>query len=78
MTDEETIRKLMDLRLNATMAEEFPRLAGQGPVEYTSFSEQVAFIVDWEWGDCENRRLARLMRAAEAEQSDASLENVVA
>jgi DNA replication protein DnaC len=75
MTDEETIRKLMDLRLN-TMAQAFRDQLASAPGNQMSFSEQVAFIVDREWGDRENRRLARLMRAAKLSVSDASLENV--
>jgi DNA replication protein DnaC len=75
MTDEETIRKLMDLRLN-TMAQAFRDQLANAPGNQMSFSEQVAFIVDREWGDRENRRLARLMRAAKLSVSDASLENV--
>ena len=75
MTDEETIRKLMDLRLN-TMAQAFRDQLAKAPGNQMSFSEQVAFIVDREWGDRENRRLARLMRAAKLSVSDASLENV--
>jgi DNA replication protein DnaC len=75
MTDEETIRKLMDLRLT-TMAQAFRDQLANAPGNQMSFSEQVAFIVDREWSDRENRRLARLMRAAKLSVSDASLENV--
>jgi DNA replication protein DnaC len=75
MTDEETIRKLMDLRL-ATMAQAFRDLLAKAPGSQMSFSEQIALIVDREWSDRENRRLARLMRAARLSVSDASLENV--
>ena len=75
MTDEETIRKLMNLRL-ATMAQAFRDLLTQAPGSQLSFSEQVALMVDREWTDRENRRLARLMRAARLSVADASLENV--
>lgn len=75
MTDEETIRKLMNLRL-ATMAQAFRDLLTQAPGSQLSFSEQVALMVDREWTDRENRRLARRMRAARLSVADASLENV--
>src|SRR3954447_13967617 len=63
MTDEETVQKLMNLRL-ATMAQAFRDLLTEAPGSQLSFSEQVALMVDREWTDRENRRLARLMRAA--------------
>jgi DNA replication protein DnaC len=75
MTDEETLQKLMNLRL-ATMAKAFRDLLAQAPGNQMSFSEQVALMVDREWTDRENRRLSRLMRAARLSVSDASLENV--
>jgi DNA replication protein DnaC len=75
MTDEETIQKLMNLRLR-TMAQAFRDLLSQAPGTQMSFSELVALMVDREWTDRENRRLARLMRAARLSVSDASLENV--
>ena len=58
------------------MAQAFRNQLAKAPGNQMSFSEQVAFIVDREWGDRENRRLARLMRAAKLSVSDASLENV--
>lgn len=75
MTDEETIDKLMNLRLR-TMAQAFRDLLSQAPGTQMSFSELVALMVDREWTDRENRRLGRLMRAARLSVSDASLENV--
>jgi DNA replication protein DnaC len=75
MTDEETVQKLMNLRLG-TMAQAFRDLLTQAPGSQLSFSEQVALMVDREWTDRENRKLERLMRAARLSVSDASLENV--
>lgn len=75
MTDEETVQKLMNLRLT-TMAQAFRDLLVQAPGSQLSFSEQVALMVDREWADRENRRLERLMRAARLSVSDASLENI--
>jgi DNA replication protein DnaC len=75
MTDEETVQKLMNLRMG-TMAQAFRDLLTQAPGSQLSFSEQVALMVDREWTDRENRKLERLMRAARLSVSDASLENV--
>jgi DNA replication protein DnaC len=75
MTDEETIQKLMSMRL-VTMAQAFRDLLTQAPGSQMSFSELVALMVDREWTDRDNRKLARLMRAARLSVTDASLENV--
>jgi DNA replication protein DnaC len=75
MTDEETAQKLVDMKLVA-MAQAFRELVAQAPGNQMSFAEQAALMVDREWTDRENRRLARLMRAAHLSVTDASLENV--
>ena len=75
MTDEETVQKLMDMKLTA-MAQAFRDLVAQAPGNQMSFAEQAALMVDREWTDRENRRLARLTRAAHLSVADASLENV--
>jgi DNA replication protein DnaC len=75
MTDEETVRKMINMRL-PTLAQAFRDLLTQAPGSQLSFSEQVALMIDREWTDRENRRLARLMRAARLSVADASLENV--
>ena len=75
MTDEETIQKLMEMKLVA-MAQAFRDLVAQAPGNQMSFAEQAALMIDREWIDRENRRLARLTRAAHLSVADASLENV--
>jgi DNA replication protein DnaC len=75
MTDEETIQKLLDLKLT-TMAQAFRDLLAEPPGNQRSFTEKIAHMVDREWGDRDNRRLARLLRAAKLTINDASLENV--
>lgn len=75
MTDEETIQKMMNMRLN-TMAQSFRDQLTVAPGSHLSFSEQVGLMVDREWSERENRRLGRLLRAAHLAVSDASLENV--
>jgi DNA replication protein DnaC len=75
MTDEETIQKLLDLKL-ATMANAFRDLLTEPPGNQRSFTEKIAHMVDREWADRDNRRLARLLRVARLTITDASLENV--
>ena len=75
MTDEETVQKLMEMKLIA-MAQAFRELVAQAPGNQMSFAEKAALMVDREWTDRENRRLSRLMRAAHLSVADASLENV--
>ena len=75
MTDEETVQKLVGMKLTA-MAQAFRDLLAQAPGSQMSLSEQAALMIDREWTDRENRRLSRLMRAARLSVSDASLENV--
>jgi DNA replication protein DnaC len=75
MTDEETIQKLMSLRLT-TMAQAFRDQLADSPGSQLSFSERVALMVDREWTDRDNRRLARLMRSARLSVSDAAMENI--
>lgn len=74
MTDEETIQKLMQMRMT-TMAQAFRELLAQAPGNQMTFSEQVALMVDREAIERENRRLSRLTRAAHLSVADASLEN---
>jgi DNA replication protein DnaC len=74
MTDEETIDKMIHMRLN-TMAQSFRALLSQAPGDQLSFSERVAMMVDREWTDKENKRLSRLTRSARLYVSEASLEN---
>ena len=75
MTDDETIQKLLDLKL-ATMAHAFRDLLAEPPGNQRSFTEKIAVMVDREWTERDNRRLARLLRAARLTINDASLENV--
>jgi DNA replication protein DnaC len=75
MTDEETIQKMLDLKLT-TMAQAFRDLLAEPPGNQRSFSEKLALLVDREWTDRDNRRLGRLLRAAHLTISDAACENV--
>ena len=63
MTDEETLRKLNEMRLHA-MSATLQKILADSPGNQLSFSEKVAMMVDGEWIARENRRLDRLLRAA--------------
>jgi len=74
MIDEETHRKLQEMRLHG-MSDAFTELLADAPSNQRSFSEKIALMVDREWTDRENRRLTRLLRAAKL-TTDAALEDV--
>lgn len=75
MTDEETIQKLLDLKLT-TMAQAFRDLLAEPPGNQRSFTENIGAMVDREWTDRDNRRLERLLKAARLTIGEACLENV--
>jgi len=74
MTNEETMQKLMDMHLRG-MVSAYQELQRDGPSHELSFDEKLGLMVDREWLDRENRKLARLLRAAKL-PIDASLEDV--
>jgi DNA replication protein DnaC len=58
------------------MARSFREQLADTPGSQLTFSERVALMVDREWTDRENRRLARLMHSARLSVSDAAMENI--
>lgn len=74
MIDEQTIQKLLAMRMRV-MAEVFGQMLAEAPGNELSFAEKVGMMVDREWGERENRKLARLLRAAKL-SVDACLEDV--
>jgi len=74
MIDEQTIQKLLTMRLRV-MAEVFQQMLAEAPGNELSFAEKVGMMVDREWTERENRKLARLLRAAKL-SVDACLEEV--
>lgn len=74
MTDEETMQKLLEMRLRA-MATTYHELQCESPNDELSFTDKVGLMVDREWSDRENRKLTRLLRAAKLPM-EASLEDV--
>jgi DNA replication protein DnaC len=75
MVTEETIKKLLELRLDA-MATALRELIESAPGSGLSFEEQVGMLVDREWTDRRNRQLARRIKEAKLGMS-ACLEDVV-
>ena len=74
MIDEQTIQKLCDLKLNA-MATAVRELLTMAPGKGMSFEEKLGLVVEREWTDRENRRLARRLKEAKLGMS-ACLEDV--
>jgi DNA replication protein DnaC len=74
MIDEQTIQKLCDLKLHA-MADALRDLLVSAPGSEMSFEEKLGLVVEREWTDRENRRLARRLKEAKLGMS-ACLEDV--
>jgi DNA replication protein DnaC len=74
MIDEQTIQKLCDLKLHA-MADALRELLVSAPGSEMSFEEKLGLVVEREWTDRENRRLARRLKEAKLGMS-ACLEDV--
>ncbi len=72
---EETIQKLNDLKL-VTMAKVMRELVDSPPSAQLSWEERIAMLVDREWTDRENRRLARRLKEATL-ATRASIEDIV-
>ena len=63
MITEETIHKLISMKLH-TMAKAFRELLATSPAHELSFEEKIGMLVDREWTDRDNRRLARRIKEA--------------
>lgn len=74
MTDEETMQKLLEIRLRG-MATAYHDLQRESPHGELSFTDKVGLMVDREWTERENRKLSRLLKAAKL-PTEASLEDV--
>lgn len=72
---EETIQKLIQMKM-PTMAKELRDLQAAAPGNQLSFEEKIGMLVDREWTERENRRLARRLKDAKLGVC-ASLEDVV-
>jgi DNA replication protein DnaC len=74
MLIEETIQKMLDLKM-PTMAQATRDLLASAPSNQLSFEDKLGLLVDREWTDRDNRRLARRIKEARLSQG-VSLEEV--
>ena len=75
MLDEVTVQKLREMHLPA-MSEQFKKQMQEPSFQSMSFSERFGLIVDIEWAQRKNNRLARLIRKADLHSNDACIENI--
>jgi DNA replication protein DnaC len=74
MLIEETIQKMLDLKM-PTMAQATRELLASAPSNQLSFEDKLGLLVDREWTDRDNRRVARRIKEARLSRG-ASLEDV--
>ena len=75
MLNEPTLEKLRDLRLNA-LAEAWGEQRKDPKTTGLDFDERFGLLVDAEWLDRQNKRLARNLREAKLRLSDACIEGI--
>jgi DNA replication protein DnaC len=75
MINATTVNKLNEMRLTA-MADSFRNQLQDPAFESLLFEERFSIIVDIEWARRKNNRLTKLIRTADFQQSDASIENI--
>ena len=75
MLNEPTLEKLRDLRLNA-LAETWCEQRKDPEMTGLAFDERFGLLVDAEWLDRQNKRLARNLREAKLRLSDACIEGI--
>lgn len=63
MTIDETINKLIDLKLH-TLAKSLREMLNMPPDKQLSFEDKLGLLVDREWAERENRRVARRVKEA--------------
>jgi DNA replication protein DnaC len=75
MLNEPTLEKLRDLRLNA-LAQAWCEQRKDPKMTDLAFDERFGLLVDAEWIDRQNKRLARNLREAKLRLSDACIEGI--
>lgn len=75
MLNEPTVDKLRGLRLG-TLADTWLEQQGQADVQALSFDERLAMLVDAEWLDRQNKKLARNLREAKLRLGQAAVEDI--
>lgn len=74
MTNESTLQKMIEMRLSG-MAKAFGNTLQSSFSNDMTADELIAYIVDAEWEECQNRRLTRLIKNASFRQQ-ASIEQI--
>jgi DNA replication protein DnaC len=74
MLIEETIQKMLELKM-PTMAQATRELLASAPSQQLSFEDKLGLLIDREWTDRDNRRVARRIKEARLSRG-ASLEDV--
>jgi DNA replication protein DnaC len=75
MVNQTTINKLNEMHLTV-MAESYRSQLQDSSLEPLSFEERFGLIVDIEWSRRKNNRLVKLIRSADFNQNDASIEDI--
>jgi DNA replication protein DnaC len=75
MTNESTLTKLHDMRLNA-MAEQFNEQLRNPKYKDLSFEDRFSILVDIEWSRRKNNKLDRLIKAANFRYNQACIEDI--
>ena len=75
MLNEPTLEKLRDLRLG-TMADTWLEQQGSADLQALAFDERLAMLVDAEWLDRQNKKLARNLREAKLRLGQAAVEDI--
>ncbi len=75
MLNEPTIEKLRGMRLG-TLADTWVEQQGSADVQALSFDERLAMLVDAEWLDRENKKLARNLKQAKLRLGQAAIEDI--
>jgi DNA replication protein DnaC len=75
MLNEPTIEKLRGMRLG-TLADSWLEQQGSADVQALSFDERLAMLVDAEWLDRENKKLARNLKQAKLRLGQAAIEDI--
>jgi DNA replication protein DnaC len=75
MTNENTIHKLVEMRLS-TMAEKYLEQLKDPSYQELSFEDRFSIIVDLEWSKRRNNKLSRLIKKANLKFSQACVEDI--
>lgn len=75
MTNENTLSKLIDMRLSA-MADTFREQLRNPEYQELSFEDRFSMLVDIEWSRRQNNKLDRLIKSAQFRSNQASVEDI--